>query len=187
VYIRIRRLSTNRRSVCQNDGHPRQETKLVVVRLTMASLLSPNRSSPELQALDECIYDRDDYANILSILCSRRKWMTKEKKAKLLTKFVETELLLTPRKLTSNPALSAVICAPCQYNHIERLIISTTKPSKNTTVNWQLLGSNCHPMKWSLPNQEPLLLLVSKLLATVSKTICLSVTIAKTLLLSAPA
>jgi hypothetical protein len=56
----------------------------------MASFLSPNRSSSELQALKKSIYDRDDYAFIISILCSRRKWMTKEKKqAKLLMKFIE--------------------------------------------------------------------------------------------------
>jgi hypothetical protein len=50
----------------------------------MISSLSPNRSSPELQALKKSIYDHTDYTFILSILSSKKKWMTKEKKAKLV-------------------------------------------------------------------------------------------------------
>jgi hypothetical protein len=47
------------------------------------------RSSPELQALKKSIYDHEDYAFIFFILSSKKKRMTKEKKAKLLRKFIE--------------------------------------------------------------------------------------------------
>jgi hypothetical protein len=80
------------------------------------------------------------------------------------------ELLLMPRWSTWNPALYAITCVPWQYSHIEKSIASIGKPFKNTTENWKL-GSKCHPIKGWLPNQEPLLLLVSKSLAIVSKTI----------------
>ena len=56
----------------------------------MASSLSPNRSSPELQALKKCIFEHDDYLSIVSILSKKNKWFTKEKKVKLLKKFIET-------------------------------------------------------------------------------------------------
>jgi hypothetical protein len=63
---------------------------LHLARSTMASSLSPNRSSPELQALKKSIFDHEDYPFILSILSSKKKWMAKEKKIRLLKKFIET-------------------------------------------------------------------------------------------------
>ena len=55
----------------------------------MASSQSPNRGSPELQALQKWIANHTDYNFILSILSSKKKWMNKDKKTKLLFKFVE--------------------------------------------------------------------------------------------------
>jgi hypothetical protein len=55
----------------------------------MASSLSPNRISPELQALKKTIFDHKDYTFVISILSSKKKWMSKEKKVKLLKKFIE--------------------------------------------------------------------------------------------------
>ena len=63
----------------------------------MASSLSPNPSSPELEELKKSIYDHEDYSSMISILSSKKKWLTKEKKAK-------TSLLLdnTDEKSKSN-------------------------------------------------------------------------------------
>jgi hypothetical protein len=63
------------------NNHNKKENH---VRLTMASSLSPNHSSPELQALK-----KDDFA-ILSILSSKKRLMTNEKNAQLLKKFTAT-------------------------------------------------------------------------------------------------
>jgi hypothetical protein len=56
----------------------------------MASSLSPNCSSPELEELKKTIYDHEDYASLLFILSSKKKWLTKEKKVGFLKKFTET-------------------------------------------------------------------------------------------------
>ncbi len=56
----------------------------------MASSLAPHRSSPELEELKQTIYAHEDYASLLSILSSKKKWLTKEKKIGFLKKFIET-------------------------------------------------------------------------------------------------
>ena len=43
--------------------------KQILFRLTMASSLSPIRSSPELEELKKSIYDHKDYVSLLSIVC----------------------------------------------------------------------------------------------------------------------
>ena len=55
----------------------------------MASSLSPNRSSPELEELKKSIYDHKDYSSLLSLL-KKKKWLSKEKKTGFLKKFIET-------------------------------------------------------------------------------------------------
>ena len=55
----------------------------------MASSLSPNRSSPELEELKKSIYDHEDYSSRISILSSKKNWLTKEKKAGILKKFIK--------------------------------------------------------------------------------------------------
>jgi hypothetical protein len=54
----------------------------------MASSLSPNRSSPELEELKKSNYDHEDYSSMISILSSKKKWLTKEK-AGILKKLIE--------------------------------------------------------------------------------------------------
>ena len=66
---------------CTSSDRPWRPSLLVV---------SPNCSPPELQALKKSVYDHEDYAFILYILSSKKKWMTKEKKAQLLKKFIKT-------------------------------------------------------------------------------------------------
>jgi hypothetical protein len=55
----------------------------------MASSLSPNCSSPELEELKKSTCHHEDYISLLSILSSKKKWLTKEKKAGFLKKFIE--------------------------------------------------------------------------------------------------
>jgi hypothetical protein len=45
------------------------DKKQILFRLTMASSLSPIRSSPELEELKKSIYDHKDYISLLSIVC----------------------------------------------------------------------------------------------------------------------
>jgi hypothetical protein len=59
-------------------------------RSTMASSLSPNCSSPELEKLYKSFRDHNDYVSLLSILSRKKKWLTKEEKAGFLKKFIET-------------------------------------------------------------------------------------------------
>ena len=56
----------------------------------MAFSLSPNPSSPELEELKQTIYDHEDYASLLSILSSKKKWLTKEKKVGFVKKVIES-------------------------------------------------------------------------------------------------
>jgi hypothetical protein len=65
----------------------------------MASSLSPNRSSPKLEELKKSIYDHEDYVSLLSIQSSKKKWLTKEKKAGFLKKLTDTIQLLRSLEL----------------------------------------------------------------------------------------
>jgi hypothetical protein len=57
----------------------------------MASSLPPNPCSPELEVLKNEIAGHADYSFIISILSSKKKWLNKDKKIKLLKKFTKNE------------------------------------------------------------------------------------------------
>jgi hypothetical protein len=68
----------------------KQKSMPIAPCLIKHGVLSVTHLQCVLQALKRSIYNHEDYAFIFSSLSTKKKWTTKEKKARLLRKFIAT-------------------------------------------------------------------------------------------------